>query len=73
MYAAAHPRDGSAGVPLSKLILGPAAGFIKHYFLRKGFRDGLAGLVASALSSFYVFLKYAKQLEQASSKREETP
>ncbi|MFA6584739.1 MAG: glycosyltransferase family 2 protein [Elusimicrobiaceae bacterium] len=34
--------------------------FSKRYFLRLGFLDGVAGLVWSGVSAFYVFVKYAK-------------
>lgn len=34
--------------------------FVRMYFLRGGFRDGFAGLVASLLSFVHVFVKYSK-------------
>ena len=36
--------------------------FIRMYFLKRGFLDGLAGLVASVLSFVHVFVKYSKVL-----------
>ena len=42
--------------------------FLRNYVLRRGFRDGAAGLLVSILNSYYVFLKFAKlwELRQAS-------
>ena len=34
--------------------------FFRLYFLKRGFRDGFAGIVACALSGVHVFVKYAK-------------
>jgi len=44
---------------LLNLILNPVWAFIKIFLLKKGFLDGMRGLIASAVSSFYVFAKYA--------------
>lgn len=55
----------SDGVPfrLRRLVLHPPARFVRGYFLRQGFRDGLPGFVIAVASAFYVFLKYAKHWE----------
>lgn len=50
---------------LTKLFLNPAWMFIKMYFLRRGFLDGLQGLILCVLSSAYVFTKYAKLWEKS--------
>ena len=42
------------------LVLSPFACFVKHYFLRRGFLDGMEGFIISVLSSCSVFVKYAK-------------
>ncbi len=42
----------------------PFATFIKMYVLRRGFLDGMHGLVLALLYSCYTFLKYAKTWEQ---------
>jgi glycosyltransferase involved in cell wall biosynthesis len=42
------------------LVLHPTLRFLKMYFLRQGFRDGMHGLVLCGLSAFHVFTKYAK-------------
>lgn len=37
--------------------------FLRNYIARGGFRDGAAGLIISALNSYYVFLKFVKLWE----------
>jgi len=41
----------------------PPLAFLRNYLLRGGFRDGAAGLIVSAMNSYYVFLKFAKLWE----------
>lgn len=41
----------------------PPLAFLRNYLLRGGVRDGGAGLIVSALNSYYVLLKYAKLWE----------
>ena len=38
--------------------------FVRNYVLRRGFTAGTAGLVVSAMNSWYVFLKLAKLWER---------
>lgn len=45
---------------LTDIVFKPVASFVKHYFLKQGFRDGLEGFVLSSLSSMSVMIKYAK-------------
>lgn len=54
LYDAGHRASAAA------LLLHPAARFLKMYFIRQGFRDGMHGLVLCGLSAFHVFTKYAK-------------
>lgn len=49
---------------LRRLIAHPPARFLRAYFLKQGFRDGLPGFIIAAASAFYVFLKYAKHWER---------
>lgn len=42
----------------------PAQDFLKTYFLQKGYKDGLHGLVLSILQSIYMFLVFAKVWEK---------
>jgi glycosyltransferase involved in cell wall biosynthesis len=51
--------------PLS-LLINPLAVFIKMYFLRQGFRDGIHGFMLAVLYAFQAFLKYAKALQNDS-------
>ncbi|MHB8743080.1 MAG: glycosyltransferase family 2 protein [Sulfuricaulis sp.] len=43
-----------------RLLLSPLARFIKFYFLRRGFLDGVPGLIHIAIGCFNSFTKYAK-------------
>ncbi len=61
-----NPQPSSAFLAL-KMTLSPAFTFIKMFFLKQGFRDGVHGLMLAVLYSFYTFLKYAKTLEKAKS------
>ena len=45
-------------------IIHPPLAFLRNYVLRGGFRDGGAGLLVSALNSYYVFLKLVKLWER---------
>src|SRR5262249_21932933 len=49
----------------SRLALQPGWEFFRSYVLRRGFLDGVPGVVVAALHAQYVFLKYAKLREQA--------
>lgn len=44
---------------LYKLLFNPIFSFIKEFFFKKAFLDGLRGFFATALSAIYVFLKYS--------------
>ncbi|MBF0626356.1 MAG: glycosyltransferase family 2 protein [Magnetococcales bacterium] len=45
---------------LARLLLSPLARFVKFYFLRRGFLDGVPGLVHVVIGCFNSFIKYAK-------------
>ena len=47
----------------SKLLLSPLVRFIKFYGLRRGFLDGLPGLIHIVIGCFNSFSKYAKMIE----------
>jgi glycosyltransferase involved in cell wall biosynthesis len=51
----------------AQIVLSPLVRFIKFYFIRQGFRDGLPGLIHIAIGCFNSFSKYAKMLEQQKS------
>lgn len=48
---------------LLKLLANPVARFLKFYFLRKGYREGMPGFIVAVLEGYYAFLKYAKVWE----------
>ena len=48
------------------LALHPPAAFLRNYLLRGGFRDGVPGLIVSAMNGRYVGLKLAKLWELCS-------
>jgi glycosyltransferase involved in cell wall biosynthesis len=50
-------------IPTAKLLVSPLFRFIKFYFLRGGFRDGLPGLIHILCGCFNSFIKYAKMKE----------
>lgn len=48
---------------IAQLLFSPAVRFIKFYFIRRGFLDGLPGLVHIMIGCFNSFIKYAKLME----------
>lgn len=47
----------------ASLVFSPLVRFIKFYFFRRGFLDGLPGLIHILIGCFNSFTKYAKMLE----------
>ena len=45
------------------LVVNPLVVFLKSYILRKGFKDGIRGLIFAVFASMYTFVKYAKLWE----------
>ena len=43
----------------AQLLLNPVHGFVKQYFIKRGFLDGMPGFIAASIHFIYVFLKYA--------------
>ena len=60
----AQEQGDKKDAPLISMALNPFAVFIKMFFLRQGFRDGMHGFILAGLYSFYTFLKYAKIWEK---------
>jgi glycosyltransferase involved in cell wall biosynthesis len=56
-------HERGKGNVLLHMLLNPPARFLRMYFLRLGFLDGMPGFILAALASYYVFLKYAKLWE----------
>ena len=46
------------------LCVRPPLAFVRNYILRRGFRDGVPGLIVSMMNSYYVLLKLAKLWER---------
>ena len=51
---------------LLDLMMHPPAAFVRNYILRGGFKDGVPGLIVSAMNARYVGLKFAKLWELCS-------
>jgi glycosyltransferase involved in cell wall biosynthesis len=49
---------------LIKMLFKPPAKFFETYVYKLGFLDGLAGFIISVLTTYYIFLKYAKLWEK---------
>ncbi len=47
-------------VPVGRLMISPLLRFVKFYFFRRGFLDGVPGLVHILIGCFNSFVKYAK-------------
>ena len=50
-----------------RIAFSPLVRFIKFYFIRQGFRDGLPGLIHIVIGCFNSFIKYSKMLERQNS------
>ena len=55
---------GGKRASFGRIALSPLIRFIKFYFIRQGFRDGLPGLIHIAIGCFNSFMKYSKMLER---------
>lgn len=61
--AAATLRDQGRRPSWSRLLLSPPAAFCKTFILKRGYRDGVRGLLVAAGSAYYVLVKYGKLWE----------
>jgi glycosyltransferase involved in cell wall biosynthesis len=73
--AARQMYEGGRRASLFDLLMHPPAAFLRNYLLRRGFLDGGAGLMLSAVNAYSVFLKFAKlwELEHAVNSQPPTP
>jgi glycosyltransferase involved in cell wall biosynthesis len=55
-----------------QLLTHPVGAFLKMYGLRRGFLDGMPGLILCGLYGYYTFMKYAKFWELTKSMSHET-
>ena len=69
-YAARQMHEDGRRAGILQLVGHPPLAFLRNYIAHGGIRDGSAGLIVSALNSYYVFLKFAKlrELETQNSK-----
>jgi hypothetical protein len=51
------------------LVFRPLVVFVKSYGLKRGYRDGVRGLIVSVFASMYTFVKYAKLWSMTESPR----
>ena len=56
-------RDRGAGFHLWLLIVRPAFKFLEVYVLKKGFLDGVPGLIIAVTSAYALFVRYVKLRE----------
>lgn len=61
--AAEHLFAKNKKVTLLTLFSKPIGGFLRTFFLKQGFRDGIPGLIIAMFTAYSVFLKYAKVWE----------
>ncbi len=59
MLSAKRMIEEGKDFSMVKLFFSPILRFIKHYFFRLGFLDGIRGFLIAFLSAYYVFLKYS--------------
>ena len=59
----------SAADLLWRMLLHPPFRFFRCYFMRRGFLDGMAGLVIASTIAFGTFIKYAKAWEARSERK----
>jgi glycosyltransferase involved in cell wall biosynthesis len=65
-YTTLAARDMAARgrrTSLAGVLLHPPVAFFRNYLFRGGIRDGMPGLIVSAMNSYYVLLKFAKLWE----------
>ncbi len=66
---AANLSSCSTSKAVAMLILAPVVKFVEMYIVKRGFLDGVQGLIICAVSSFSRFLRYAKAIEPNLSKK----
>ncbi len=64
--AARQMHESGRRTNLVQCFAYPRLTFLRNYIVRGGFRDGVPGLIISAMNAFYAFLKLAKLWEMQS-------
>ena len=62
-YAARQMHEDGRRAGWLQIAGHPPLAFLRNYLVHGGVRDGVPGLIVSALNSYYVFLKFAKLWE----------
>lgn len=62
--ASEHLADTGVKSGGARMFFGAVAAFVRTYFLKQGFRDGVQGLMIAMFTAYGVFLKYAKVWER---------
>jgi len=70
-YAARQMHEEGRHAGFLQIAGHPPLAFLRNYVAHGGFRDGVPGLVISALNSYYVFLKFVKLRELEDARRSE--
>ena len=70
LQAEERGADGTQALG-ARVVLAPWVAFLRYYLLRGHWRNGWAGFIAARIHAFYVFQKYAKQLERRGQRRAE--
>ncbi|HKO30935.1 MAG TPA: glycosyltransferase family 2 protein [Nitrospiraceae bacterium] len=65
--AAQEKSKSVKGVNAADLLVRPLVVFFKTYLAKKGYRDGVRGLIVCTFASMYTFVKYAKLWTMTSS------
>jgi hypothetical protein len=68
--AAAEGYSQGKRASVASLIFSPIMTFIRSYFLKLGFLDGLHGLIIARFAAYYAFLKNLKLREMKAGVRE---
>ena len=56
--------DSGRPVSLVRMVFRPMWEFFRKLSIRRGFVDGIPGVIVAGIHSYYVFLKYAKTFER---------
>ncbi|MBE9503976.1 MAG: glycosyltransferase family 2 protein [Proteobacteria bacterium] len=70
---AAREQKGRAEASVIHLLFRPFFAFIKSFFLKQGFRDGMPGFIIAVAAACHVFYKYAKLWERNNVKGSNLP
>ena len=70
---AAMEEHGKSGPSIVHLLIRPPSAFVKSFFLKKGFKDGMPGFIIAVAAACHVFYKYAKLWEQKNIKDSNIP